>query len=42
MKKNLSQTITTKLYPVKKAKKNKEKCFKNKRLCDNIYSIAYL
>ena len=43
MKKNLSKTITTKLYPAKECekKKKKEQCKKN-CLSDNIYSIANL
>ena len=42
MKKNLSKTTTTKLYPAKECKKNKEQFIKNKRLSDYIYSIANL
>ena len=43
MKKNLSKTITTKLYPAKECeKKHKEECIKNKRFSDYIYSIANL
>ena len=34
MKKNLSKTITTKLYPAKACEKNKERCIQNKRLPD--------
>ena len=41
MKKNLSKTITAKLYPAMR-KKHKEQRTKNKRLSDNIYSIANL
>ena len=41
--KNLSKTITTKLYPAEEyEKKNKEECIKNKRLSDYNYSIANL
>ena len=43
MKKNLSKTITTKLYPAKECeKKSKEECIKNECLSDYIYSIANL
>ena len=43
MKKNLSKTTTTKLYPVKEfEKKKKEQCVKNKRLSDYIYPNANL
>ena len=40
--KNLSKTITTKLYPVKQCKKHNEECIKNKHLKDNMFSIANL
>ena len=42
--KNLSKTITTKLYPAEEyeKKKHKEECIKNKRLSDYNYSIANL
>ena len=43
MKKTLSKTTTTKLYPAKEwEKKHKEQCMKNKRLSDYIYSNANL
>ena len=43
MKKNLSKTITTKLYPVKECEENnKEECIENKDLSDYIYPIANL
>ena len=41
-KKLVSNNNYKTLSSEKTRKKNKEKCFKNKRLCDNIYSIAYL
>ena len=43
IEKNLSKTITTKLYPVKECEERpKEQCIKNKPLYDTIYSIANL
>ena len=43
MKKTLSKTTTTKLYPAKECeKKHKEQRMKNKRLSDYIYSNANL
>ena len=42
MKKNLSKTSTTKLYPAKKWDTKKATMDKNKRLSDYIYSIATL
>ena len=42
IKKNLSKTITTKLYPAKQCEKKWGRMHKNKRLSDNIYSIANL
>ena len=43
MKKNLSKTITAKLYPVKEYEENnKEECIENKDLSDYIYPIANL